>query len=743
MKVNNISLKQEGGQMTEQVEAQQQQQSVDPAIQQISDFISQAIGQGQNPAEVVMALVEQQVDQQTIGQALMMNGFEENDIMSLFEQMSQGQQPEEQVGGESMPVDNLNQSPEELTEDESMHSDDMSLEETEEAGMSMGKSGIEIKPENEGKFTRWAEARGMSAQEAASKVMANTNEYPPAIVKMANFAKNAAGWKKEDGGENYQMGGVPQGKVGAVNNVAVGNRGMNWQKAPLYINPMQYEYTNDNFSLGKAAAVAYGGYKEFLSGADENKDGVKDGFFRDGDKKSAIRDASKGDYYNYKVTQDANDPNKYMADNTDLYNTSKGEGNLRTVDQYGKDVASNSRFNYDTKTHAYNSITSSRPIDERIYNSAAQKNAIAGKDYNYLASMDKDTKAMIMSGKDDPAGVRMGIDEKGNGMSYMPGANNPYEYNTYMGINKVAQNSMIPTGNTGQPAPAMVNTQPSIMAAAPSSTPPNVPQKSFKDWYSTGDIIRNQGKSEAQLKSDYESYLIQGFKDGGSLDKAQVGLPNWLSGMVDQNAFYDPTQQEDMLNYFKNMGQTNYAQDTKAVADAKLQNQNPGLGLTPQQQQMQNMFTPQQGVAASTFPFVDSTDTTSPTFESPTVERTNKLEGGFNRFLDSPAVQGYGKLSNFAVKGADVINDYFRDKNVNKAREDNFNKLGADYQYATAEDPFNKRGLWDVNTGTAGSEGDRTTGLYMSKYGGENSTVNVDSNLLAKLIAAGADIEIL
>jgi len=743
VKVNNISLKQEGGQMTEQVEAQQQQQSVDPAIQQISDFISQAIGQGQNPAEVVMALVEQQVDQQTIGQALMMNGFEENDIMSLFEQMSQGQQPEEQVGGESMPVDNLNQSPEELTEDESMHSDDMSLEETEEAGMSMGKSGIEIKPENEGKFTRWAEARGMSAQEAASKVMANTNEYPPAIVKMANFAKNAAGWKKEDGGENYQMGGVPQGKVGAVNNVAVGNRGMNWQKAPLYINPMQYEYTNDNFSLGKAAAVAYGGYKEFLSGADENKDGVKDGFFRDGDKKSAIRDASKGDYYNYKVTQDANDPNKYMADNTDLYNTSKGEGNLRTVDQYGKDVASNSRFNYDTKTHAYNSITSSRPIDERIYNSAAQKNAIAGKDYNYLASMDKDTKAMIMSGKDDPAGVRMGIDEKGNGMSYMPGANNPYEYNTYMGINKVAQNSMIPTGNTGQPAPAMVNTQPSIMAAAPSSTPPNVPQKSFKDWYSTGDIIRNQGKSEAQLKSDYESYLIQGFKDGGSLDKAQVGLPNWLSGMVDQNAFYDPTQQEDMLNYFKNMGQTNYAQDTKAVADAKLQNQNPGLGLTPQQQQMQNMFTPQQGVAASTFPFVDSTDTTSPTFESPTVERTNKLEGGFNRFLDSPAVQGYGKLSNFAVKGADVINDYFRDKNVNKAREDNFNKLGADYQYATAEDPFNKRGLWDVNTGTAGSEGDRTTGLYMSKYGGENSTVNVDSNLLAKLIAAGADIEIL
>lgn len=737
MKVNKISLKQEGGQNTEQVAAQPQQQSVDPAIQQISDFISQAISQGQNAAEVVMSLVEQQVDQQTIGQALMMNGFEENDIVSLFEQMSQSQQPEEEIGGEPNIAD-VNQTPEQLTEDESVHADDMSVEETDEPGMSMGKSGIEIKSENEGKFTRWAQARGMSVQDAASKVMANKDEYPPAVVKMANFAKNAAGWKKEYGGEQYDMGGTPQGKVGAVNNVSV-NKDMNWQRAPVYINPMEFEYTNDNFSLGKAAAVAYGGYKEFLSGADENKDGVKDGFFRDGSKKAGIRDATKGNYYNYKITQDANDTNKYVADNTDLFNASKDKGNLRTVDQYGKDIASNSRFNYDTKTHDYNFITSSRPIDERIYDSAGQKNAIAGKDYNYLSSMDKDTRDMIMSGKDDPAGVRMGIDEKGNGMSYMPGADNPYEYNTYMGINKVAQNSMIPTGNNGQPVAGMTNTQPSVLAVAPSTTPPNIPQKSFKDWYATGDVVRNQGKSQEQLKSEYDSYLIQGFKYGGDLDKAQFGPPEWLAGLANQNSFYDPMQQQGINSFFSNMGQTDYMADTQAVADAQLQKQNPALGATPQQQQMQNMFTPQQGSPTFNAP----TKPAAPTFEPPKVERTNKFEGGMNRLADSPVVQGYGKLSNFAVKGADVVNDWFRDKNVNQAREDNFNKLGADYQYATAEDAFNKRGLWDVNTGTAGSEGDRTVGLYMSKYGGENNTVNVDSNILAKLIAAGADIEIL
>ena len=67
--------------------------------------------------------------------------------------------------------------------------------------MPMGKSGIEIKPENKGKFTRWAKKRGMTVKQAYAKVLANKDKYPPSIVKMANFARNAAGWKKQEGGE--------------------------------------------------------------------------------------------------------------------------------------------------------------------------------------------------------------------------------------------------------------------------------------------------------------------------------------------------------------------------------------------------------------------------------------------------------------------------------------------------------------------------------------------------------------
>ncbi len=68
--------------------------------------------------------------------------------------------------------------------------------------------GININPANEGKFTEWAAKRGMTVQEAANKVMANRSKYTADVVKMANFAKNAAGWKKAMGGRIYQEGGM-------------------------------------------------------------------------------------------------------------------------------------------------------------------------------------------------------------------------------------------------------------------------------------------------------------------------------------------------------------------------------------------------------------------------------------------------------------------------------------------------------------------------------------------------------
>lgn len=62
--------------------------------------------------------------------------------------------------------------------------------------------GIYIKPSKRGTFTAAATKHGMGVQEFANKVLANKEDYSPAMVKKANFARNASRWKKEYGGDD-------------------------------------------------------------------------------------------------------------------------------------------------------------------------------------------------------------------------------------------------------------------------------------------------------------------------------------------------------------------------------------------------------------------------------------------------------------------------------------------------------------------------------------------------------------
>lgn len=59
----------------------------------------------------------------------------------------------------------------------------------------MAKSNIKIKPSKKGTFTAMAKKAGKSVQAEASSVLASKTASP-AAKKKANFAKNAAGWKK-------------------------------------------------------------------------------------------------------------------------------------------------------------------------------------------------------------------------------------------------------------------------------------------------------------------------------------------------------------------------------------------------------------------------------------------------------------------------------------------------------------------------------------------------------------------
>ena len=840
-------------------------QQVDPAIQQITEFISTSINNGEDPVEVVMSLVDQQVDQETIAQVFMQVGYAQEDIVTLFEQVQQKMQPPGPASAEQQTQD-----PQEIARNESM---------AEESQMEQAKSGIEIKPENKGKFTSWAEARGMSVQAAASKVMSNTDEYPPSVVKMANFAKNAAGWNKQEGGDvsNYTEGvrqregsynppnrkytldprfkkeggefephfmykgerkirakdmathlrlkeaGYGHDAPKAQTGLEVDKKGNTfidgvvqakdeWTAAPSYVNPLAFESGN-NFSVTDAAQVLGTGINKLLGSGDKNKDGLRDGFLRDAKGKRALRNQQKGDYYNYEIKLDPNDPNAYGYDNLDLYNTSKGNGGLRDLQTFTDDVKENSRFNYNTETGKYDALISSRELNDDIYGERKGFLGIGkkegnstyelGKNFNYFDNIDDETRQQIIdfgnaSKNGMPEGTTLSIDpETGAVSNPFPGVDNPNEYNTMMGYNKYgkkeAPKSMIPTNVDGQPVAAINN------------TPPRVPQLSFKEW-SMQDSVRRTGANAPQQYQDYldgvqsnstiqsnqpslldkvgtglneagefikgkyneaKPFIQQGvdqagksimqagdfvedkvstgldflknikFEEGGDLPKAQGGMFDF-----DFTPYFDEEQQAGQENYFANLGsgQTNYMEDTQNVADAQLLKKNPGLGTTPQQQETNALFTPQAEVSLNSF-LPEKKEEVE--FSDPTVKRTNKFQGGFNRFMDSPGMKGYTGGSEFAVQGARVVNNFFDDRAIEDAQADNRNNMVADNLYATKENPMLKRGAWDINTGTFGSEGQRTvrTNMGIAQEGGEMATV--DSLLLAKLIAAGADIEIL
>ena len=65
--------------------------------------------------------------------------------------------------------------------------------------------GIYIKPSKRGTFTAAAKKRGMGVQEFASKVLANKEDYSPAMVKKANFARNASKWHDDGGSLDTRM----------------------------------------------------------------------------------------------------------------------------------------------------------------------------------------------------------------------------------------------------------------------------------------------------------------------------------------------------------------------------------------------------------------------------------------------------------------------------------------------------------------------------------------------------------
>mgnify|MGYP003629881592 FL=1 len=693
----------------------QQQPQVDPQVMQITELFNTSIQEGSKPHDVVISLIEQQVDQNVIGQALMQLGMEQEAIVQLFQEVQEMQQPQAPTAQQ------INNNPQQISRAEEIQEEapamDMNI-----TSMGQAKSGIEIKPENKGKFTRWAKARGMSVSEAANKVMSNKDQYPPSVVKMANFAKNAAGWNKEEGGEtaylanrdrvikremakaeseNMKEGGefkphfmykgprkirakdmathlrlkergythdAPKAQTGGnTDNLVKGINNLEDEgilsPGPMYINPAIFN--NNKFNLGKAANVVLEGYENMFSGSDENKDGVKDGSFRDIPGKFTQAKIDKYANAAYDVKLDTSDENKNAAKDWftqfQIENpTAEGAANKLT------DVAEKTTTDLIEKSNV-------EPVISEKLLEAAKNGSQQVKDY--INSILK-KKGQSLPEETD---VDTKVDDFNN--SFYKDAMSVME--TSSGVSTEATPDFTEIGKL------MLRNGGSLhkaQFAGESGGPKDT--LTFKEWVMQDPITR----STASAQQDYQAYVDAESADGG--------LSNVLPG--------DPPTADDLFQKIN-------------MPEVSLNN-------------------------------------------------TGGVSGFIDRTVNSPVAKMFGDVSDFAVKGADVLNDYFDEVNKDKAQDELRGSLVADNIYGTKTDAFNKRGTFDINSGLMGSEGDATTGLYMNAkfgggvnnagfkalppkaqhnilsnmaYGGDTKSqiVNVDSRMLAKLISAGANIE--
>nr|UVM96617.1 MAG: hypothetical protein [Bacteriophage sp.] len=111
---------------------------------------------------------------------------------------------------------------------------------------------IHIKPSKRGTFTAAAKKHGKSVQSFASQVLANKENYSPAMVKKANFARNAAKWHSFGGDLNTHGPDFTNGQI------IVGNGGTH-EENPMEGVPMGMD-AEGNPNLVEQGEVIFNDY---------------------------------------------------------------------------------------------------------------------------------------------------------------------------------------------------------------------------------------------------------------------------------------------------------------------------------------------------------------------------------------------------------------------------------------------------------------------------------------------------
>jgi hypothetical protein len=253
--LNNKSVNQGGPSMM------QPQQQVDPAILQISEFFSTSVDEGKKPEEVVISLMEQKVDQNTIAQALMNMGYAEEDLTILFKNVESLTKPKPPSNQQ------INNNPQQLSRDQA-------IQEGRPAMVSIDP----IEMANDGKETG--------------------NCTPEQIA-----SGTCGAWDGTDLVVNMNSQGVIQNPNINTNN----DEGM-IGGSPMYVNPAAFAENGNKKNLGSIANFLLESNETLFDG-DLNSRGEKKGALRDWKTKALNNKIDKQLNANYTATLDFSDEN--------------------------------------------------------------------------------------------------------------------------------------------------------------------------------------------------------------------------------------------------------------------------------------------------------------------------------------------------------------------------------------------------------------------------------------------------
>ena len=476
----------------------------------------------------------------------------------------------------------------------------------------------------------------------------------------------------------------------------------------------------------------------FFTSEDRDGDGLMDGSFRDSKAKRARFKTSQNALNQYKIDFQGNDPSNYMLNVDDL-----AEGKLRTREQYQQDILNNSLITgFNPEEQRYTGAIFSRESDiNKIGKKQKEELGLQGEKREGLAGFfglrkdpTKDPNNTLGSFLDrveglDPMQLEMMADQiKGrnertkdtglnmNFQQYADKDQTPEQLqelrsqyaNIMMGspmnstTDLISSNFPIASGKDfGE------STERSIVQVDNQDKQSIVENKeSFEDWAKKNQVkLQMRGyTTQAQQRAAFDAESQ--FRYGGDyLPKAQI-----LGEFDPNNPFGLPD--------FSQMGQTSYINpDTgmpyEAGPDAPIAvNENNPIQLdevvvtgqgSPTKLEPKPIKPFDINIEAPELQPIQMPEMQTASNADPTVKRTNRLDtaiGKVDNFIkNDPTMRKFGDVSDFAVKGANLVNEMFLQREEQNYKNELRNATNADKLYSVVEDPMNKRGTQDKNTG--------------------------------------------